>query len=77
MFCPVLKFSDCFSYELFDSKYLMAGIQTLHCQLFTLGPHYNYIVTAGGDLCSGLFAAIREEKGTYLGPMNLSTETET
>lgn len=52
----------------------MAGVQTLNCQLFTLGPHY--AVTAGGDRCCSkcLFVAIRKEKGSSfstLWPMNL------
>ncbi len=76
MFGGDLMFSACCSSELFDWRYLMAGVQTLNCQLFTLGPHY--AVTAGGDWCCGkcLFVAIREEKGSFfstLWPMNLCT----
>lgn len=53
----------------------MAGVQTLNCQLFTLGPHY--AVTAGRERCCGkcLFVAIREEKGSSfctLRPVNQS-----
>lgn len=56
----------------------MAGVQTLNCQLFTLGPHY--AVTAGRDWCCGkcLFVAIREEKGSSFSiprPMNLCATT--
>lgn len=75
MFCADLMFSACCSSELFDWRYLMAGVQTLNCQLFTLGPHY--AVTAVGDWGCGkcLFAAIREERGSSfstLRPVNLS-----
>lgn len=76
MSCAVLMFSA--HVKLFDERYLMAGGQTLSCQLSTLGPHY--AVTAGGDWCCGncSFVAITErekKKGSSFhthGPMNLS-----